>query len=393
MPVYRYRAINALGKTRQAQFTSTSEIELVRSLNAEGLTVLAIDEVPVAAVKTRGGRQAVSLFTRQLANFVHSNVPLPKALQVLAEHQRDFPAAPLLAREVASGTAFADALAKHPKLFDKVYVGLVRSGMESARLDTVLTELADHLEQEQIRRQKLLLALSYPLLVAGVSFLVIIAMLTYVMPQVVQAFSSGRQQLPWLTQTLMSLSAFIATHAAWLVFLAVMAVAGLLFLARHPKCRGLWQRLVLATPILGQLTQELAASRYLDTLAMLQASGTVLLPAMRTARQVMAFEVHEHSLLLAEEAVQRGVTLTEALQGTALFDPMQLELIRSGEHSSQLLASLNKAAQWQSDRVQHKLNWLTGLIEPALIVLMGGLVLILVLAVMLPIVSINRLVA
>jgi general secretion pathway protein F len=395
MPRYRYRASDAQGKAHSDVLTASSESAAVQALLALGLTPTVVTAESDTLQTGKVQATHIALVTRQLSNLIDSGVSLPTALSTVAEQNTHAATRQLLsqlAQAVNRGQAFPEALAAYPKQFNAVYVGLVKAGLETSQLALVLRELADYLDTAQKLKQKIILALSYPLLVGLVSFLVIIAMLTYVMPQVVQAFSQSKQSLPWLTQSLLGLGSWLAKYGRWLLLALALVTFVLWQWSRSVKYRYQWDTLMRRLPLWGRLSSDLSAARYLHTLAILLRSGAPLLTALATARGTVARLPAEQRLSQVETAVAQGQSLADSLANAQLFDPIVLALIRNGEQSSRLSETLDRAANWQREAVNQKLDWFMGLIEPALIVVLGGLVLILVLAVMLPIVSINRLV-
>jgi general secretion pathway protein F len=326
---------------------------------------------------------------------VNAGVLLPDALLAVAAQS---PAPPLasafedVAARVQQGQALAQACGSHPKLFSPLARAMMDAGAETGRLDAVLSQLADYLDARDALTQKLVTAMIYPALVALVSFGVVLAMVTYVMPQVVSVFAQGKQQLPWLTSALIALSGFVRSHAVVLALTAAALIAAGMMAARWSVTRPLWDRFVLGLPIIGRFTREIDMTQFLQTLAMLSAAGVPLLSAFSAARQVVQRAPLRLAVASAEREIAQGSAITAALQTTGQFPPLVLQLTRSGEATGRLPAMLTRAALASQQAVERRSAWLTALIEPALIVVMGGIVLLLVLAVMLPIVSINTLI-
>jgi general secretion pathway protein F len=397
-----YEAADARGKTRRGEIDAATEPRALEALHAKGLTPITLQVAAPEQARTQAKsgwpgvpRAHITLCIRQLADLVEAGVLLPDALQSVAAQTQHATLASALgdvAQRVRQGESLAAACATHPKLFSPLTRAMLSAGAESGRLDTVLTQLADYLDARDALTQKLITAMIYPALVALVSFGVVLAMVTYVMPQVVSVFAQGKQALPWLTRTLIAVSAFVREHAAALV-LAALALAALLFiLSRLRATRALWDRLLLSIPIVGRFVREVELTRFLQTLAMLASAGVPLLSAFAAARKVVQRAPLANAVESAERDVAQGSAITPALASTGQFPPMVLQLTSNGESTGQLAAMLQPAARVSQQGVERRAAWITALIEPALIVVMGGLVLVLVLAVMLPIVSINTII-
>jgi general secretion pathway protein F len=397
---FQYEAARANGKRTRGVLDASDEAAALTALTAQGLTplsiaLLAADAPRQAKASARVGRAHVTLATRQLAHLVEAGVPVPDAYATVAAQT---PQAPLrhalthASQRLRQGDTLHGALDAHPKLFPPLYRALIAAGGESGQLGKVMSQLADYLDARDALTQKLTTALIYPALVACVSFAVVLAMVTYVMPQVVAVFAQGKQTLPWITRVLIAASAFLKNNALLLTLLALLGVALTWAFAHWPRTREAWDRLVLRLPIIGGFAREVDLTRFLQTLAMLSAAGVPLLSAFAAARKVVQRAPLAQAVAIAENMIAQGSAITPALQATGQFPPMVLQLTANGESTGQLPAMLDRAARLSQQAVERRAGWLTALIEPALIVVMGGVVLVLVLAVMMPIVSINTLI-
>ncbi len=399
---FDYQAADVAGKMKRGSIEAASEAQAVRVLAEKGLTATAIsaESAPPVfsesrAVKGRVARADVTLATRELAHLVEAGVTLPDAFSSVASQTPK----PVLAHALADvaarvrrGQSLADAMEAYPKLFSPLTRALVAAGGESGELDVVLTRLADYLDARDALTQKLTTALIYPALVALVSFMVVLAMVTYVMPQVVSVFAQGKQALPWITQALIGVSNFVKSH--WLPLLAICAagIVSTIAFARSTHTRDRWDRLIVHLPIIGRFAREVDMTRFLQTLAMLSAAGVPLLSAFAASRKVVQRAPLREAVQRAETAIAQGSPITDALRATGQFPPMVMQLAANGEATGKLPAMLARAAIVSQQSVERRAAWLTALIEPALIVVMGAVVLVLVLAVMLPIVSINTII-
>ena len=399
MPAFRYEALDAAGRPRRGLLDAASARAARDALRGEGLFPTAIDSTSGRRMEradaTRLSPGVLALLTRQLSTLVVSGMPLDQALAAVAE-QADHPGAvrvlTAVREQVAAGEPLAGALSRFPRTFSQLYRGLVAVGAESGQLGAVLSRLADYLEARQALRQKLVAALIYPALVTIIAIAVIAALLTYVVPQIVAVYQQSRQTLPWLTRALIATSDFVrATGWYWLTLILVLAGAGTLAL-RKERWRAKWQASLLRAPGLGTILRGIDTARFASTLAILIGSGAPLLRALETAGGVVWAAPIRRSAEAAGARVREGVSLARALASERVFPALLVHLVANGEASGQLPAMLDRAAREQDADVERRLTWLAALLQPALIIVMGAIVLILVLAVMLPIVSMNQLI-
>ncbi|HEX8010570.1 MAG TPA: type II secretion system inner membrane protein GspF [Casimicrobiaceae bacterium] len=399
MPAFRYEAVDGAGRARRGLLDAASARAARDALRGEGLFPTAVEAESASAVArtdaTRLAPGILALTTRQLATLVASGMPLDQALVAVAE-QSDHPGAARLLgavrEQIGAGESLAGALSRFPRTFSELYRGLVAVGAESGQLGGVLSRLADYLEARQVLRQKFTAALIYPALVTLIALAVIATLLLYVVPQIVAVYQQSRQTLPWLTRALIASSDFLRTTGwYWLGFIVVLVVAGVLLL-RQERWREPWQALLLATPVVGTILRGLDTARFASTLSILTGSGAPLLRALETAAAVIWARPIRRAAHAAAAHVREGVSLARALASQRVFPPLLVHLVANGEHSGQLPAMLERAAHEQDADVERRLTWLAALVQPVLIVFMGAIVLVLVLAVMLPIVSMNQLI-
>jgi len=399
MPAFRYEAVDAAGRPRRGFLDAVSARAARDALRGDGLFPTAVE----VASRSAGARTdathlaagILALTTRQLATLVVSGMPLDQALAAVAE-QADHPGAArvlvAIREQVGAGESLADALSRFPRTFSDLYRGLVAVGAESGQLGGVLSRLADYLEARQALRQKFTAALIYPALVTVIALAVIATLLLYVVPQIVAVYQQSRQTLPWLTRALIASSDFLrATGGYWLGLVALLAVVATL-LSRQERWRERWQGFLLATPVVGTVLRGLDTARFASTLAILTGSGAPLLRALETAAGVIWARPIRRAAHAAAAHVREGVSLARALASQRAFPALLVHLVANGEQSGRLPEMLDRAAREQDADVERRLTWLAALVQPALIVFMGAIVLVLVLAVMLPIVSMNQLI-
>jgi general secretion pathway protein F len=294
--------------------------------------------------------------------------------------------------EVIAGNTIAKALASFPDVFPELYRTLVAAGESSGQLPRVLTKLADYLEDRQQLRARLSLALIYPAIVMTVAILVVGALLVYVLPQVVQVFQHAHQQLPILTRALIALSGFLqATWGVWIT-LVVAAALALRIAFKRPASRAAIHRYVWRAFLIGRVLRHLDAARLAATLSILVGSRVPILQALEAGTGVMTLTPMREALASAARGVREGMPLARALGATHAFPPVMVHLISSGETSGRLDEALERAARQQQSDIETRLAAFTALFEPAMILFMGGVVLTIVLAILLPIFQLNSLV-
>jgi len=405
MPAFRFEAVDVHGKPRRGLVDAETSRQVRDQLRAQGLFPTVIDAAGAAPADGAGSGYAVerlrlppaqlALSTRQLATLVRSGMPLDQALAAAGEQADDPRAARIYAAvraQVAAGEPLAGALARWPRTFSELYRGLVAVAAETGQLPEVLERLADYLEARQAQRQQFTLALVYPALVTVIAMAVITVLLVYVVPQIVSVYQQSRQTLPWLTQALIAVSGtFRATGWFWLAGVAA-AWAAFALANRRPAFRARWHAALLRAPVAGRLVTAVDTARFASTLAILTGSGAPLLRSLDAARDVVWALPIRAAAGAAAALVREGVSLARALKEQRVFPPVLIHLTANGEASGQLAPMLERAAVELEREAARRISWFAALLQPALIVLMGAIVLVLVLAVMLPIVSMNQLI-
>ena len=397
MAAFRYEAVDAVGRPRRGMLDAANVRAVRDQLRGDGLFPTAIE--PAAAARrseaTKLGSQVLALSTRQLATLVASGMPLDQALIAVVE-QSDHPTAArtfdAIREQVAAGEPLAAAMSRFPRTFSDLYRGLVAVGSETGQLGSVLARLADYLESREALRNKFTMAMIYPALITVVALAVIAALMLYVVPQIVAVYQQSRQALPWLTRALIATSDFLRTTGWYWVGLAVATAVSAVLLLRREYWQERWHATLLRMPVIGRVLSGLDTARFASTLSILIGSGAPLLRALETAAAVIWARPIRRAAHAAAGHVREGVTLSRSLASERVFPPLLVHLVANGEQSGQLPAMLARAAREQEDDVERRLTWLAALVQPLLIVVMGAIVLVLVLAVMLPIVSMNQLI-
>ena len=398
MSAFRFEAVDAHGRLRQGVVDAADARAVRDRLRADGLTPTAVAAAPAddsPLQRTRLAAASLALLTRQLASLVQSGMPLDQALVAVHEQADDAPARKLvdaIRSQVLAGESLPAALSRFPRTFSPLYRGLIAAGTETGRLPDVLARLADYLDARLALRQKFVVALIYPALVTVIAIGVIAVLVTYVVPQVVSVYQQSRQTLPLLTRALIATSDFFrATGWLWLAAVAAAAIAFIVALRRE-RSRERLHSVLLRVPGVGRLAASLDTARYASTLAILVGSGTPLLRALDAATGVVRMLPLARAARAASVLVREGVSLSRALKEQRAFPPVLIHLIANGEQSGALAPMLERAAAELERDAERRLAWVAALIQPTLIVAMGAIVLVLVLAVMLPIVTMNQLV-
>ena len=398
MSAFRFEAVDVQGRMRQGLIDAENPRAVRDLLRADGLTPTAIDAAPERGNRLQRVRLpavSLALFTRQLASLVQSGMPLDQALVAVSEQADDVQVANIINAirvNVMAGESLPAALSRFPRTFTPLYRGLIGAGTETGRLPEVLLRLADYLDARLALRQKFIVALIYPALVTVIALGVIAILVTYVVPQVVSVYQQSRQTLPLLTQALIATSAFFrATGWLWLAAIAIGAFAFAMAWKR-PPARARIHATLLRVPGVGRLAASLDTARYASTLAILVGSGAPLLRSLDAATEVVRMIPLALAARAACALVREGVSLSRALKEQKAFPPVLIHLIANGEQSGALAPMLERAAGELERDAERRLAWIAALIQPTLIVAMGGIVLVLVLAVMLPIVTMNQLV-
>ena len=402
MAAFRFEAATPAGRIETGIIDADGARHARGLLRERGLTplkVAPIDDVSPGAQSIRIGRlreSELALATRQLASLLAARLPLERALAAVIEQAERAAVRERFAAvrsEVVAGQTLAQALARSPRDFPEVYRALVAAGEQSGDLGEVMSRLADYVESRTALIQRVRLAFTYPAIVTLVAMAVIIALLTYVVPQVVGVFTQTRQRLPALTVGLIATSDFMRQWGVWLALLSVLAaVATRSVLRSSPSLRLAWHRKWLDVPGFGPLIRGVNTARFASTLAILSASGVPLIKALEAGARTLGNEAMRASVEAAIVRVREGSSLSRALAAAGLFPPMMIHMIASGESTGELPEMLDRTARTLSAEVERRTLLLTSLLEPVLILLMGALVLVIVLAVMLPIIELNQLV-
>ena len=400
MPAYKFEALDAAGKASSGLLEADNAKAARAQLRAQALVPLEVkavtaDSAPAGTLSFKRkvfGSTGLTVWTRQLAGLVGSGLPLERALTALAEEAEDNRQRELVAHlrsEVNSGSSFARALSTLPREFDEVYRGVVAAGEASGALGTVLEKLADDLEERQALRAKLIGATLYPAIVSLIAVVIVVFLVTYVVPQVASVFTSSKRALPGLTVAMLAISGFLRSWG-WLLLLGLAGgIAALLYALRNEAFRERFDAAWLTLPLIGRLSRGYNAARFAGTLAMLASAGVPILKALQAAAETLSNRAMRADAMDALIQVREGAPLASALAGKKRFPGLLAMFSRLGEQTGQLPVMLERAARQLGAEVQRRAMQMATILEPLLIVAMGGVVMLIVLAVLLPIIQLN----
>ncbi len=403
MGAFEYKAVDAAGKSRQGVLEGDTPRQVRQQLREKGWMPLTV--IPVTEEKGRpsarhffGGRIQpgdLAVITRQLATLVRSGIVLEEALGAVAE-QAEKPRLKSVLMAVRSrileGFAVDRALAEFPGAFPELYRATLAAGEQAGHLEVVLERLADYTEARQQLQQKVFLALLYPVLLTLVAITVIAALLVHVVPQVVEVFAHIGQNLPPLTRWLIATSDFLQHNGVILLLgVAALLLIGKSLLKReHIRCRV--HRRLLTLPLFGRFIRTLEAARFARSFSILIASGVPILEGLKVSSRVVGNLALREALDRVRAKVREGSSIHQAMAAEKCFPPLTIHLIASGEASSNLEQMLDRAALTQERESETVIAATMGLFEPVMIVIMGGIILTIVLAILLPIFELNQLV-
>lgn len=400
MPTYDYRAQDRQGRPCKGRQEADSPGHARQLLRERGLMP---SQVQAASAHVAPGRVALvgmsasdlALLTLQLSTLVQAGLPLEQALQAVVQQSQKRRVASLLSQvrdRVMEGQPLASALGTFPRAFPDVFRATVAAGERSGHLGQVLEQLATYTEARQASRQKIQLALVYPALLMFACVAIVGFLLGYVVPDVVKIFVDSGQPLPWLTQALIAFSQGLRAYGLVLFVVLAGVVTLIRWSLRQPRWRWHWHRLALHLPLIGSVFRAMEAARFASTLAILGKSAVPLVDALSIAAAVIGNATIRSRMSEVARSVREGGTLTRGLEASGDIPPLMLHMIASGERAGELDTMLARAAEQQERSLAARIALVVSLFEPAMLVVMGGVVLLIVMAILLPILSLNQLV-
>ena len=414
MASFSYAALDDNGKEQKGIIEADTPRQVRQILRDRGLAPLQVDSAQLKTASNDGANvgeayATPSLFnrgpsikvgelatiTRQLATLIQSSMPLEEALTAISQQsESDKLKGVVLAvrSKVMEGHSLADSMADFPRAFPVLYRATVSAGEHAGHLDLVLSRLADYTENTYQSRQKTKLAMLYPLILLVMSIAIVSGLMAFVVPDVVEVFIGQGQALPVLTQALISLSDFIVSYGLLVIVLLILAVSGLRYALQNKALKIHWDRRLLGLPLTGRFSRGTNTARYTSTLSILTSSGVPLVDAMKISAEVIENSFLQQAVTEATQQVREGGSLHQSLEQNGYFPPIMIHMIASGESSGDLDAMLERVAENQQRELDDLVTTLIGIFEPAMLLLMGGAVLIIVVAILQPIFDLNQLI-
>lgn len=404
MPVFEYRGLNKEGRNVKGSVDADNQRAARIRLKRDGVFVVDLKDKSKATRKSKGknsalkasvGVQELSLMTRQLATLLKANIPLVDSLAAVAEqveNQALQDAMMEIKNNVNEGGQLFKSLAKYPKIFDKIYVSMVEAGEMSGTLDVILIRLAEFTESQSELRAKVSSALMYPILMFGFMSLLLVGLFTFVIPGIMEIFESTPEiTLPWYSQVVMSISNTLTTY--WYVAVSFVLISVFLFRTWKNSTSGAfaWDGIKLNIPKVGKLLRMIAVSRFARTLSTLLTGGVPMLTAMSIVRNVVSNEVLAKAIDLARDNISEGESIAGPLKKSGQFPPLVLHMINIGEKTGELENLLTQVSDSYDFQVKNEVEGITSILGPFMIIVMGIVIGIIVFAVMMPILELQKL--
>ncbi|MBB3059427.1 type II secretion system F family protein [Microbulbifer rhizosphaerae] len=395
---YVYKGVDTKGNKVEGEINGTSPALIKAQLRRQGIIANRVQKKPKPLF---GGNKKVkpadiALFTRQMATMMKAGVPLVQSFEIVADGLDNQGVKELILKirdDVASGTAFADALRKHPLYFDNLFCNLVASGEQSGALETMLDRIATYKEKTEALKAKIKKAMTYPIAVFVVAIVVTSILLIKVVPQFAETFSSFGADLPAFTQMVVGMSEWMQANWFYALLVVVIGIGGTIELKkRNKKVAEFFDRLILKLPILGIITYNSIAARFARTLSTTFAAGVPLIDALKSVAGATGNSLYEQATLKIRDSVATGIPLNGAMRASGLYPTMLVQMAAIGEESGALDEMLAKAADFYEEAVDNMVDNLTTLLEPMIMAVLGILVGGLMIAMYLPIFQLGQVV-
>jgi type IV pilus assembly protein PilC len=398
MATFTYVGKTKQGAVRKGDLTAKTREEAAEQLRRQNVIVSSLLEVkaPEGILQRLSfgggvGDKEIAVFTRQFATMINAGLPLVQCLEILSTQSDNKVFAKAIAEikfDVESGSTFADALKKHPKIFDELYVNLVHAGEVGGLLDTILGRLAKHIEKAMKLKSQIKSAMVYPSAIMGVAVIVITVLMIFVIPIFAHMFlemSGGKVGLPFATQVVIDISNFMKSNILFLIMGAAALVYAIKWYYSTPKGRLIMDRFFLRLPVMGDLIRKAAVAKFTRTLGTLITSGVPILEGLTITSKTAGNKVVEGAILMARQSISEGKTVSEPLAKSGVFPNMVTHMISVGEATGALDAMLGKIADFYDEEVDASVEALTALLEPMMMVILGTIIGFIVIAMYLPI--------
>ncbi len=402
MQTFSYKAVDLKGKEKVGVIQAENIKQARQLLRSKGLIASQIESEKERKAKNAAisfkkpiSSLELSLITRQFAILLNSGMSVEQSLAALSDQLESQEQKAIMSgvrSEVLGGRSLAASLRMYPKVFPPVYCSLVNAGEQSGSLGNVMTKLADYSDKTRELTSKIMMALLYPVIVCIVATLVIIALLVFVVPQVVKVFEASKQTLPLITRAMIATSNGLRSYGIYALILILLVIFSFARSLKKHENKINFHRKLLNLPVAGKLLINIDLARFTNTLAMLLSSGVPMLQALEASRDTISNFMLRNAIDKAVVMVREGIGLAVALNAQKAFPPVVIHLIASGEKSGNLDHLLTQAGSHQELELTHRSQLLTGILEPALIVFMGAVVMLIVIGIMLPILNMNKMV-
>ncbi len=377
MPVFEYKGKTVAGAQVQGELNAKTREELERILRRNRIMVSSIRKKP-AELKIKFGtgvkKVEISRFTRQFATMIGAGLPMVQCLEIMASQVENKELARIIKEvkeSVQGGSTLADALARHNKVFDQLYSNMVEAGEMGGALDTILVRLAVYREKADALMRKVKGAMVYPAVISVVAVGVTVAMLVFIVPVFADMFGSLGAELPEPTQVILAISGFLQNNFLYIIIGLICSITGFIFWVRTPKGRGIFDAVMLKSPIFGNLIRKSAVARFTRTLGTLLSSGVSILDALEITAKTAGNMVIAKAIKKSVLSIAEGDTITGPLKESGVFPPMVTQMISVGEKTGGLDDMLQKIADFYDEEVDDAVSALTSIIEPVVIVVMG----------------------
>jgi len=400
MAVYVWVAQGRAGEMKKGETEALNEAAVRTQLRRQGLKPTKVKEKPkdlLEMIPFRGSVKGkdVVIFSRQFSTMISAGLPLIQCLDILAGQEQNKAFARIIRNikeDIEGGSTLTDALKKYPKVFDDLFINMIAAGEAGGILDTILNRLATYLEKAMKLKRKVKGAMTYPAVVLFVSCAVITLLLVKVVPVFQGIFSGMGRELPFLTQFLIDLSSFITNNALYIVGAMIVAIVALVKFYQTDRGRTLFDRLILKPPVIGPLMRKVAIAKFTRTLSTMISSGVPILDGLEIVSRTAGNKIVERALMETRKNISEGKTIADPLAATSVFPPMVVQMIAVGEATGSLDSMLTKIADFYDDEVETAVNAMTSMLEPMLMVFLGGVVGGMIVAMYLPIFQIGSIV-
>ncbi len=394
MPSYSYTAINDAGIKKKGILSADSEREARKLVKDLKLTPLKISESKNLDKTLRIKNKDIVLMTRQLATLLEASTPIVDSIDITARQTKNKNLIQILynlKEDLVQGKRLGNSMKKFPGIFSDTYVSMVSAGDSSGNLDTVFSKLADYLEESASIRQKVISALTYPLILIGFSFIVVISLLAFVLPQVIDQFIKAGAELPFITMFLIGISNNIIPILLVITFLSVGFYYVYKKYTKKEKNKLLVDKKILAIPFLGNFILNSELERFSSTMELLLASGTNLDIALEECSKIFNNQYLSNIIMNARNDVVEGKDFIITMKQNEIFPDIFIQLIASGYRSGNLEKMFNKVSNFMKSEIETKRSVFLSLLEPIVIIFMGGFIMMIVLAILIPIMQMNTL--